>query len=130
MKSSKKNKPYKSDYGYWRKVMAEFEQQDLPQQDFCKCNNYDFRQFRYYRSRLSRIDRGIVKPKEITSIPPTFAAIQVASKPIVSSEINLPGKGASIDVTDFVLEFKSGIRCHIPHNFDTIALNKLVSALR
>ena len=129
MKSRNKNKPYKSDYGYWRKVMTAFQKQDLPQREFCQQHHYDFRQFRYYRSRLSRIDRGIVVPKEKPSTAPPFATIQVVATPTMPV-IPIHKNITSLISDAFIMELKSGIRCHIPVNFDTGNLRKLMSALQ
>jgi len=63
MKTSVNTTSHRSDYAYWRKIMAEYEKQDSSQPDFCKQHGYDFRQFRYYRSKLSQIARGKVTPK-------------------------------------------------------------------
>ena len=129
MKSSTKVKSHKSDYAYWRKIMAEYEKQDLSQPDFCKQYQYDFRQFRYYRSRLSQIDKGIVvqksKPNE-PSIP--FAPVII--KPENSKMDNVVNNNIHQASGNFTLEFSGGIRCTIPTNFDANSLRKLVAALR
>ena len=129
MKSSTKTKSHKSDYAYWRKIMAEYDKQDLSQPDFCKRHKYDLRQFRYYRSRLSQIDRGIVVEKQKPSQPPNpFAPVIIKPEnnqmdKVVSNNVHqLPG--------NFTLEFSGGIKCTIPNNFDVNSLCKLVAALR
>ena len=128
MKTSPKIKSHKSDYAYWRKIMAEYEKQDLSQPEFCKQHGYDFRQFRYYRSRLSQIARGIVPPKA-TNVTATSPFAPVVVKPESASSNNALIQSDLIG-ENFTLEFSGGIRCHIPANFNPASLRQLVAALR
>lgn len=125
MKISSKTKSHKSDYAYWRKIMADYEKQDLSQPDFCKQQDYDFRQFRYYRSKLSQIARGkvLLKAANVTATSP-FAPVVV--KPASST----PSINAQAMHEGFTLEFSGGMRCHVPANFNLASLRQLVAALR
>ncbi|MBT5293701.1 MAG: hypothetical protein HOL40_08250 [Cellvibrionales bacterium] len=128
MKISEQTKSHRSDYAYWRKIMAEYEKQELSQPDFCKQLGYDFRQFRYYRSKLSQIARGKVTPKA-DKVAATSPFAPVIIKPGSTEPSNIPVQPQPV-AENFTLEFAGGMRCRIPTNFNPASLRQLVAVLR
>ena len=92
------------------------------------CDFLVFRQFRYYRSKLSQIARGKVTPKA-DKVATTSPFAPVIIKPGSTEPSNIPVQPQPV-AENFTLEFAGGMRCRIPTNFNPASLRQLVAALR
>ena len=104
----------------------------MSQEAFCNAHDYNFRQFRYYRNRLKKADgpKSVNKPSVACENSTTSFAPIVIKKPTVVKFDHTSAKPTVAKQGKFTLEFKNGLRCHIPSHFDDASLCRLVEVLQ
>ena len=111
---------HKGDYRYWKRHSQAYHESGLSIADYCKANAVDMGQFKYY---WQRIKDSIVANKKVNVPSPQFTPVTVLpSKPPMHKS------KATLDIS-FILEFTSGIRCHVPSDFNSEQLAKVAKAL-
>lgn len=101
----------KDHYAHWQSIMDRYESSDTNQQTFCEQNQIDFKKFRYYRWKLSRISRK--KPAE--------KLMEVKLSPVTLKPVGSSNK--------LYLKHPSGIECNIPSDVSEAQLIKLIHGL-
>ena len=111
---------HKGNYPYWKRHAKAYYESGLSVRQYCKANGVNYNQFKYYWQRLKD---SIIVSKNVTVPSPQFTPVTVLpSKPPIA-------KAKITTESSFILEFTSGIRCHVPMDFNSEQLARIAKAL-